>query len=290
MSCRIHNNAKYEGLDELAKNLYNFANKKFSFSKPVTIVFESSMENVGKVFAPTGHYDPRTKKIIVFVDHRHPKDILRSLAHELVHHKQNCDGHFDGTVSTDPGYAQRDQHMREMEGDAYRTGNVMLFRDWEDNYKKGKNVMEEGKKKTKEELASAAGDPDKVEKEDFEAAFGKKKKEGKKPDHKCANHVKENRTGREGRAINHTLFEDGLITHYTVEFQNEIVENIPVNELTALSESEHDNESAHEMQREDYDHDKTKPRRDYTEEKTSDKEWYQGQLNEALMKKFKIIK
>ena len=150
MSCKIHNNAKYEGLDELAKNLYNFANRKFSFSQPVTIVFESSMQNIGKVFAPTGHYDPRTKKIIVFVDHRHPKDILRSLAHELVHHKQNCDGHFDGTISTDPGYAQRDQHMREMEGDAYRTGNIMLFRDWEDNCKQGSIMMNENKEKVEE--------------------------------------------------------------------------------------------------------------------------------------------
>ena len=108
------------------------------------------MENVGKVFAPTGHYDPRTKKIVIFVDHRHPKDILRSLAHELVHHKQNCDGHFDGMVSTDPGYAQRDQHMREMEGDAYRTGNIMLFRDWEDNCKQGSIMMNENKEKVEE--------------------------------------------------------------------------------------------------------------------------------------------
>ena len=283
MSCRIHNNAKYEGLDELAKNLYNFANKKFSFSKPVTIVFESSMENVGKVFAPTGHYDPRTKKIIVFVDHRHPKDILRSLAHELVHHKQNCDGHFDGTVSTDPGYAQRDQHMREMEGDAYRTGNVMLFRDWEDNYKKGKNVMEEGKKELtskQKELAQAAPPEDEITGDDFDAL---KKDEVK---HDCANHVKENTTGREGHPINHTLLEDGTVTHYTVEFQNEIVENIPVEDLTIHAQEGHH----HAKKRDDKKHNESKTRRDYTEEKTSDKEWYQGQLNEALMKKFKIIK
>jgi len=150
MKCKIHNNANYEGLDVLAKNLYEFAHKRFDFSKPVTIVFETNMDNTGKVFAPTGHYDPQAKKVTIFVDQRHPKDILRSLAHELVHHKQNCAGHFDGTISTDPGYAQRDQHMREMEGDAYRTGNVMLFRDWEDNYKKGGNLMNENKEKIEE--------------------------------------------------------------------------------------------------------------------------------------------
>jgi len=150
MKCKIHNNAKYEGLDALAKNLYEFAHKRFGFSKPVTIVFESNMDNTGKVFAPTGNYDPQAKRVTIYVDQRHPKDILRSLAHELVHHKQNCAGNFDGGVSTDPGYAQRDQHMREMEGDAYRTGNVMLFRDWEDNYKKGSTIMNENKERVEE--------------------------------------------------------------------------------------------------------------------------------------------
>ena len=135
MKCKIHNNANYEGLDEIAENLHDFAHKRFNFSKPVMIVFESSMDNVGKLFAPTGYYDPNANKIVVYVDHRHPKDILRSLAHELIHHKQNCEGQFGGSTKTGPGYAQKDQHMREMEGDAYRTGNIMLFRDWEDNYK-----------------------------------------------------------------------------------------------------------------------------------------------------------
>jgi len=40
--------------------------------------------------------------------------------------------------------------MREMEGDAYRTGNVMLFRDWEDSYKKGSKLMNENKEKIEE--------------------------------------------------------------------------------------------------------------------------------------------
>ena len=145
MKCKVHNNANYEGLNPLAEDLFKFAHKRFNFTKPVTIVFESNMDNIGKLFAPTGHYDPNNNKVVIYVDHRHPKDILRSLAHELVHHKQNCAGHFAGGASTDPGYAQRDQHMRDMEGDAYRTGNVMLFRDWEDNYKQGSTIMNENK-------------------------------------------------------------------------------------------------------------------------------------------------
>jgi len=170
MKCKIHNNANYEGLDVLAKNLYEFAHKRFGFSKPVTIVFESNMDNTGKVFAPTGNYDPQAKRVTIFVDQRHPKDILRSLAHELVHHKQNCAGHFNAPTTTDPGYAQRDQHMREMEGDAYRTGNIMLFRDWEDNYKKGRNLMNENK----EEMTDKQKE-----------YFGKGKQETEKEEEEC---------------------------------------------------------------------------------------------------------
>ena len=169
MKCKVHNNAKYEGLNLLAEDLYKFAHKRFGFTKPVTIVFESSVENVGKLFAPTGHYDPQSSKIVIFVDHRHPKDILRSLAHELVHHKQNCAGHFGATVNTDPGYAQRDQHMREMEGDAYRTGNVMLFRDWEDNYKKGGNLMNENKE-ILEEVEEAEEETEEAEADEEESS------------------------------------------------------------------------------------------------------------------------
>ena len=150
MTCKIHNNANYEGLDDLANNLYEFAHDRFKFSKPVTIVFESNVNNAGKVFAPTGNYDPQTQRVTIYVDQRHPKDILRSLAHELVHHNQNCAGNFDNQTNTNPGYAQKDQHMREMEGDAYRTGNIMLFRDWEDNYKKGRSLMNENKEKVEQ--------------------------------------------------------------------------------------------------------------------------------------------
>ena len=294
MKCKIHNNANYEGLDALAEDLHNFAHKRFNFSKPVMIVFESSMDNVGKLFAPTGYYDPNANKIVVYVDHRHPKDILRSLAHELIHHKQNCEGQFGGSTKTGPCYAQKDQHMREMEGDAYRTGNIMLFRDWEDNYKQGSRLMNEAKLKNPEKAdLDDDGELSPYEKKRgaaIEKAMADEDvEEGKAPGfHACAAHVKENVSNREGYPINHTLMEDGSVTHYTVEFADEIVEGIPASELTILEMNEH----MHSPNRDDKEHDKKKPRRMYNmkEEKTSDKEWYQNQLHEALLKKFKIKK
>tara|TARA_Y100000310_G_C20337982_1_gene648433 strand:- start:75 stop:455 length:381 start_codon:yes stop_codon:yes gene_type:complete len=93
--------------------------------------------------------------------------------------------------------------------------------------------------------------------------------------HNCASHVKENKTGRKGKCINHTLLEDGSVTHYTVEFTNEIVENIPASELTVLRENEH----AHAYKRDDNDHDELKERRNYTAHKDA-------LLNEELKKKW----
>ena len=79
--------------------------------------------------------------------------------------------------------------------------------------------------------------------------------------HDCSNHVKENSTGREGRCINHTLTESNDVTHYTVEFDDEIVENIPVSELTELTGVPGGH--SHAAKRDDYDHDEKKPRKEY---------------------------
>ena len=70
--------------------------------------------------------------------------MLRSIAHELVHHMQNEKGELTG-VSTEPGYAQKDDHMRNMEKKAFLYGN-MCFRDWEDGVKaKNPTIYNEGR-------------------------------------------------------------------------------------------------------------------------------------------------
>ena len=65
---------------------------------------------------------------------RHPKDLLRSFCHELIHHVQNERGDLDLGDASNPKYAQEDDHMRKMEMEAYLKGNLLL-RDFEDNYK-----------------------------------------------------------------------------------------------------------------------------------------------------------
>lgn len=101
------------------------------------VKFSKTKEYDKDVFGRTAWYDPEDKSVTLITYGRHPKDILRSFAHELVHHNQNLDGIFDSSHLhnlTDPQYAEHDKHLRRMEMDAYLRGN-MLFRSWEDRNK-----------------------------------------------------------------------------------------------------------------------------------------------------------
>jgi len=113
-----------------------FAQKRLGFNRPPTIFFDSDTENAQQVLGKTGYYDPDALEIVIFVDNRHPKDVLRSLSHELVHHAQNCRGDLNPEVAgeTELGYAQNNPHMRGMESEAYEKGNLCM-RDWEDSVK-----------------------------------------------------------------------------------------------------------------------------------------------------------
>ena len=44
----------------------------------------------------------------------------------------------------------------------------------------------------------------------------------------CALEVTHKKSGKKGHPIKHTLTESGQISHYTVEFEDAIVENIAV--------------------------------------------------------------
>ena len=121
-----------EDIKPLIGKLTVFARQRMGFERPPKLFLRKDSENSKKLLGKTAHYDPEQESVTLFVTSRHPKDILRSLAHELVHHSQNLRGEFSTNVSTEPGYAQKDNHMRDMEKEAYLSGN-MCFRDWEDS-------------------------------------------------------------------------------------------------------------------------------------------------------------
>jgi hypothetical protein len=130
-----NNNKDLELFFELLNNLYNTAKKELQFTESVSIKMLDDASNSLNPLGKTASYNPATQEINLYYTGRHPKDLLRSFSHELVHHAQNCRGDFDDLSETNEGYAQDDSHLREMEREAYECGN-MIFRDWEDGIKK----------------------------------------------------------------------------------------------------------------------------------------------------------
>ena len=126
--------------EELFHDLCGFAQKRFGFKKPPTLHLISDQENASKPLGKTAYYDPQAMAVTIYTDNRHTKDILRSLAHELVHHAQNENGMLNDSGYHGSGYAQKNKDLRQSEKEAYLKGN-MCFRDWEDGLKESKPTI-----------------------------------------------------------------------------------------------------------------------------------------------------
>jgi len=120
---------------DLIRKLYEYVKECLQFKEDAKICFLHNKKNHENPLGKTAFYDPSLKKISIYITGRHIKDIMRSLSHELVHHAQNCRGDLNMSNSqTTEGYAQTNNHLREMESEAYLVGNLM-FRDFEDGLK-----------------------------------------------------------------------------------------------------------------------------------------------------------
>ena len=123
-----------EVLKPLIRQFMPFAQEKMGFSRPPRLFLRKDEQNAANPMGKTGFYDPQNESITLYITGRHPKDIMRSLAHELMHHTQKCNGEFENVQNMgEEGYAQADPHMRTMEIQAYQAS--IVFRDWEDSCK-----------------------------------------------------------------------------------------------------------------------------------------------------------
>jgi hypothetical protein len=97
---------------------------------PQIQMIHDDYENGEDLFGKTAYYNPGNNSVILFTYGRHPKDILRSYAHELVHVHQNMEDRLTGLgANTD---VNQDDHLEQIEREAYETGNIM-FRSWTDS-------------------------------------------------------------------------------------------------------------------------------------------------------------
>ena len=127
-------------LKGLIRQFMPFAKEKMGFSRPPRLFLRDDPQNAANPLGKTGFYDVEKESITLYTTGRHPKDILRSLAHELQHHTQKCNGEFDNIQNMgEEGYAQNNPQLRTMEFKAYMAS--MCVRDFEDGLKLQKETI-----------------------------------------------------------------------------------------------------------------------------------------------------
>lgn len=98
---------------------------------PKVKFIDNDGENASNLLGRTAYYDPNQQLVALYTMGRHPKDILRSYAHELIHHHQNLNNTLDHGQTTN---TNKDDALDRIEREAYENGNI-LFRNWEDSIK-----------------------------------------------------------------------------------------------------------------------------------------------------------
>ena len=96
---------------------------------PTIKVIDDDKENASRLLGNTAYYDPNKKCIVLYTQDRHPKDVLRSFAHEMIHHMQNLEGRLHNIKTIN---INEDDILKELEREAYMEGN-MMFRSWENS-------------------------------------------------------------------------------------------------------------------------------------------------------------
>lgn len=122
-----------KGIVSLTK--YMLDNKVNISPLPKLKFINNDGKNANELLGKTAYYNPSEKSITLYTLNRHPKDILRSYAHEMVHHIQNLENRLNNISTTN---TNEDGALPEIEKEAYEKGNMML-RNWEDNIKNSTN-------------------------------------------------------------------------------------------------------------------------------------------------------
>ena len=129
----LQENASYsEDIDvkQRIKDLtLHMLNKGMNIQPLPKLVFKhNNVSNAKEFLGKTAYYDPNTMTIVLYTEGRHPKDIVRSYSHEMVHHIQNLEDRLGNIQTTN---TQEDDHLDGLEQEANLIG-TMTFRNWTD--------------------------------------------------------------------------------------------------------------------------------------------------------------
>jgi len=96
---------------------------------PKVVFKHGDAENAKQFLGKTAYYNPETMEIVLYTEGRHPKDIVRSFSHEMIHHIQNLEGRLGNVATTN---TLEDDHLDKLEQEANLNG-TMTFRNWTDS-------------------------------------------------------------------------------------------------------------------------------------------------------------
>ena len=168
----LKENATYsQNIDykQMIQDLTDYMIKKGRNIEPLPKVefIEGDSKNAKDFFGKTAYYDPNTQTIVLYTEGRHPKDIVRSFSHEMVHHTQFLEDRLGDVQTTD---TTEDDNLDKIEQEANLVG-TMTFRNWTDSINEKKNKDPFGLNAYALELARGLEEGDTYEKM---AAKGKK--------------------------------------------------------------------------------------------------------------------
>ena len=137
---QLNENASYskdinikEKIDQLTQHMLD---KGYNIEPLPTVEFvDGDSDNARDFFGKTAYYNPNNQTITLYTEGRHPKDIVRSFSHEMIHHIQNLEDRL-GDVSTTN--TMEDDNIDKLEQEANLKG-TMTFRNWTDSLNENKD-------------------------------------------------------------------------------------------------------------------------------------------------------
>jgi len=133
-SAFLNENASYSGDIDYKNKIIELTNymrdKGYNIDPLPTVEFiNGDSENARDFFGKTAYYNPNNQTIVLYTEGRHPKDIVRSFSHEMIHHIQNLEGRLGNITTTN---TQEDDNLNDIEAEANLKG-TMTFRNWTDS-------------------------------------------------------------------------------------------------------------------------------------------------------------
>ena len=134
-------NSNFDFTPYMASILEYMMDQKMNILPLPDIKVKRDIKEAADFFGRTAYYNPDLKEMVIYVEGRHPKDIMRSFTHEMIHHIQNVEGRLGNINTTN---TNESDELLELEKEAYTKGNL-TFRNWEDKIKNENSNLNEGK-------------------------------------------------------------------------------------------------------------------------------------------------